>query len=82
MHSSRMRTVRSLTAPSSTHAWGGVCVLGGMHAWGGMHAQRGVHAQGGGACVPWGHACQQHACQGCAYLGGMHVTHTPCEQNE
>ena len=57
MHSSRMRTARSLTASCSI-CWG----RGGAHG-------RGVHAQGG--MHTWG-CCVSLVSGGCACLGGIH----------
>ena len=55
MHSSRMRTVRSLTASHGGGggcAWQGACMAGGMHG-GGVHGRGHVWL---GACVAGGHA--------------------------
>ena len=63
MHSSRMRTTRSLTASRSISQ-------GGMHAWGGGACVPGRHACLGGACTG-GHACPGDVCLGGhACLGG------------
>ena len=86
MHSSRMRTGRSLTVCWSllpggvcVSAPGGVSALGGFLPWGvsapgGMSAPRGVSAPRGGICS-WGVG----VCSGgCLLLGGMSAPRGVC----
>ena len=73
MHSSRMRTARSLTASRCIRQEGRACpgvgrhvCMGGVCAWGCACLGR-----GGGACVPGGNGGR------CACPGGVRATHAP-----
>ena len=92
MHSSRMRTTRSLTAScciwlgggacvARGHAWRGVCVVGRGHAWKGCVCGGGVHDRGGmrgkGACVARGLARR-----GRVWLGVCAQRTPPCGQTD